>query len=176
MPAVRLTTCYVYTTLVPVLIKRALDYIGCTPSGHFPWPECSSLHERRRHRGSHHGGARTEGEGGALHQQNIRTWHPESEGHVREERRDGGSNQEQPSPHRYYITPTERRSTRRRPESCNVTGANDSAMPRTPARHETWDAGSAPDPTEELSVQPEPATAPTVQEINWRRTEDALEQ
>ena len=51
----------------------------------------------------HHGGARTEGEGGALHQQNIRTWHPESEGHVREEGRDGGSNQEQPSPHRYSL-------------------------------------------------------------------------
>ena len=48
-------------------------------------------------------GARTEGEGGALHQQNIRTWHPESEGHVREERRDGGSNQKQPSPHRYSL-------------------------------------------------------------------------
>ena len=58
---------------------------------------------RRRYRGSHHGGARTEGEGGALHQQIIRTWHPESEGHVREKRRDGGSNQEQPSPHRYSL-------------------------------------------------------------------------
>ena len=35
-----------------------------------------------------------------IHQQDLRTWHPESQGQFREEGRDGGSDQQQPSLHR----------------------------------------------------------------------------
>ena len=68
---------------------------------------------------------------GPIHKQSIRTWHPESEGHFREEGRDGGSHQQ----HRLFIGTL--RSTGRRAGSCSATDARDSATPRTPAEQET---------------------------------------